>query len=91
MYSSLADQLTYYKTFWNLSAAVYTQITDVETEINGLLTYDRIPKADVNLFKAINDRIINQKVVSLVDVVPVSKQTAQTWKYTTTQPVFDLL
>ena len=24
-----------------LSAAVYTQITDVETECNGLLTYDR--------------------------------------------------
>jgi len=87
MYSSLADQLTYYKTFWNLSAAIYTQITDVETEINGLLTYDRIPKADVNLFRAINERVINQQVVSLVDVVPVSKQTAQTWKYTTTQPV----
>jgi hypothetical protein len=24
-----------------LSAAVYTQITDVETECNGLMTYDR--------------------------------------------------
>jgi hypothetical protein len=24
-----------------LSAAVYTQITDIETENNGLLTYDR--------------------------------------------------
>jgi len=24
-----------------LSAAVYTQITDVETEVNGLITYDR--------------------------------------------------
>lgn len=29
-----------------LSAAVYTQATDVETECNGLLTYDRIPKFD---------------------------------------------
>ena len=30
-----------------LSAAVYTQITDVETELNGLLTYDRVPKMDI--------------------------------------------
>ncbi|USI77736.1 hypothetical protein [Sphingopyxis sp. USTB-05] len=29
-----------------LSASVYTQTTDVEDEINGLLTYDRaVPKA----------------------------------------------
>ncbi|MCH4887028.1 glycoside hydrolase family 2 [Acidaminobacter sp. JC074] len=34
----------------------YTQITDVEQEINGLLTYDRKPKVALNLIKAINDR-----------------------------------
>ena len=27
-----------------LAAAVYTEITDVETECNGLLTYDRLYK-----------------------------------------------
>lgn len=86
MYSSLADQVTYYKTFWNLSAAIYTQLTDVETEINGLLTYDRIPKVNVNIFKAINERIINQSIIDFVDVVPTSQKTGQTWKYTTTQP-----
>ncbi len=32
----------------NLSAAIYTQTTDVETEINGLMTYDRaVTKPDV--------------------------------------------
>lgn len=86
MYSSLADQVTYYKTYWNLSAAIYTQLTDVEEEINGLLTYDRIPKVNVNLFRAINERIINQSVIDAVDVVPTSQKTGQTWKYTTTQP-----
>lgn len=86
MYSSLADQVNYYKTYFNLSAAIYTQITDVETEINGLLTYDRIPKADVKLFKAINDRIINDKIVSQVDIVPTSQKEAQSWKYTTSMP-----
>jgi hypothetical protein len=28
----------------NLSGFVYTQLTDVEQELNGLLTYDRVPK-----------------------------------------------
>ena len=30
----------------NLSGFVYTQLTDVEQELNGLVTYDREPKAD---------------------------------------------
>ena len=33
----------------------YTQITDVEQEINGLLTYDRKPKIDLNIIKQINE------------------------------------
>lgn len=33
----------------------YTQITDVEQEINGLLTYDRKPKCDLDKIKIIND------------------------------------
>jgi hypothetical protein len=31
----------------DLCAEIYTQLTDVEGENNGLMTYDRIPKADV--------------------------------------------
>jgi beta-galactosidase/beta-glucuronidase len=31
----------------------YTQLTDVEQEINGLMTYDRKPKADAEIFKKI--------------------------------------
>ncbi|RAP74514.1 glycoside hydrolase family 2 protein [Paenibacillus montanisoli] len=33
----------------------YTQLTDVEQEINGLLTYDRQPKVPVEILKAINE------------------------------------
>ena len=33
----------------------YTQLTDVEQEINGLLTYDRQPKCDLAEIKKIND------------------------------------
>ena len=31
----------------------YTQLTDVEQEINGLLTYDRQPKVDLNVIRDI--------------------------------------
>ena len=34
---------------------VYTQLCDVEQEINGLLTYDREPKCDLEKIKKIND------------------------------------
>jgi hypothetical protein len=43
----------------NLSGGVYTQLTDVEGEINGLWTYDRrVPKMDMNRVKAINQAVI---------------------------------
>ncbi|MEK3888398.1 glycoside hydrolase family 2 protein [Bacillus sp. FSL K6-3431] len=34
----------------------YTQLTDVEQEINGLVTYDRKPKCDLREIKKINDQ-----------------------------------
>ncbi|KIO77872.1 beta-galactosidase [Pedobacter lusitanus] len=41
-----------------LSAAVYTQTTDVEGEINGFMTYDRkVIKMPVNELKRVNDRL----------------------------------
>lgn len=40
-----------------LAGLCYTQLTDVEQEVNGLLTYDRKPKFDVKEIKAINDLV----------------------------------
>ena len=34
----------------------YTQLTDVEQEINGLLTYDREPKVPLETIRHINDQ-----------------------------------
>ena len=34
----------------------YTQLYDIEQEINGLYTYERIPKFDVSIFKKINSK-----------------------------------
>ena len=42
-----------------VSAAVYTQTTDVEGEVNGLMTYDRkIVKMDENKLRAVNQQVI---------------------------------
>ena len=41
-----------------LSASVYTQVSDVEDEVNGLVTYDRkIVKVDEKIVKAFNNKI----------------------------------
>ena len=41
-----------------LSAAVYTQVSDVEDEINGLLTFDRVVnKVDIEEMKKINNSV----------------------------------
>ncbi|MBC7688460.1 MAG: hypothetical protein H7211_09795, partial [Aquabacterium sp.] len=43
-----------------LSAAVYTQTTDVEVETNGLMTYDRKEiKMPVEKLKAIHEKLYN--------------------------------
>ncbi len=75
-----------------LSAAVYTQITDVEVEANGLLTYDRgVIKTDVERIAAVNrgdfSRVPPPPVINTV--VPTSKENRQTWKYTFDKPADD--
>jgi beta-galactosidase/beta-glucuronidase len=43
-----------------VAAGVYTQTTDVEVEVNGLMTYDRkVIKMDVEKLRAVNQRIIS--------------------------------
>lgn len=41
-----------------VAAAVYTQTTDVEGELNGLLTYDRLPKAPAAWFRKLSDQLL---------------------------------
>ena len=56
-YLGLMDKLGQFAE-WGLGGSVYTQTTDVEIEINGLLTYDRkVLKGDVSRFKALNRRL----------------------------------
>jgi len=69
-----------------LSAAVYTQITDVETEANGLLTYDRaVIKVDLDRVAAAN-RGDFSRVPQQIIVVPTSKEKGLSWRYTLEKP-----
>ncbi len=44
-----------------LAAAIYTQVSDVEGERNGLLTYDRkVCKADEAIFRAVNAKLTGE-------------------------------
>ena len=42
-----------------LSASVYTQLSDVEEEVNGIYTYDReVLKIDENIIKKCNEKLV---------------------------------
>jgi hypothetical protein len=72
-----------------LCAAVYTQITDVETECNGMLTYDRVVvKPDLNRVAAVNRGDFSKMPPPPVvkPIVPTSEQDGQQWRYTFEKP-----
>jgi hypothetical protein len=44
-----------------LSVAIYTQTTDVEHEVNGVLTYDRaVEKMEIDRVKEVNQSVIKE-------------------------------
>ncbi len=64
-----------------LSAAVYTQLTDVEIEVNGLLTYDRAKrKLDVAAARAAHARLAGPPR-KIVPIVATSETQPQRWRY----------
>ena len=41
-----------------LAGQIFTQITDIECEVNGLLTYDRVAKVDLKRIHAANEALL---------------------------------
>lgn len=69
-----------------LSAAVYTQTTDVEGEVNGLMTYDRqVLKIDQDKLVAWHSGKL-PPAPKVTDVVASAQTQRTTWRYTTEQP-----
>lgn len=70
-----------------LSAAVYTQTTDVETEVNGLMTYDRkVMKIPVDV-AARAHKSLYLPPPQIKILAETSKQAGQTWRYVVEKPV----
>ncbi|MGD2121786.1 MAG: glycoside hydrolase family 2 TIM barrel-domain containing protein [Gemmatimonadota bacterium] len=68
-----------------LAAAVYTQTTDVEVEVNGVMTYDRkVVKLGPEARQA--NRTLFEPPPSLLPLVPTSREAGQSWRYTTSDP-----
>lgn len=60
-YILLMDQVEQLMKYRGLSVAIYTQTTDVEHEVNGVLTYDRaFEKMEVERIKEVNQGVINE-------------------------------
>jgi len=72
-----------------LSAAVYTQTTDVEIEVNGLMTYDRaMIKMDADRITAANRKMYLPPPI-IKTIVPTSQTTGYGWRHTITKPAGD--
>lgn len=74
-----------------LSAVVYTQLTDVETESNGLFTYDRaVVKPDAEIIAAANQGDFRRLPPNPnPDLVPTAQEEPVVWQYTTEKPAED--
>ena len=86
-YGLFTDKLRQFRDEHGLNAAVYTEITDVETEINGLLSYDRVMKVDPAKIRLAN--AFKYPVPVYQSVVPTSETQSQPYKYVLTQPTGD--
>jgi beta-galactosidase/beta-glucuronidase len=61
-YADFYTLIRKYKADPGISACIYTQITDVETETNGLMTYDRaVVKMDEKRLYQINQKVIRDE------------------------------
>ncbi|HEU5123690.1 MAG TPA: glycoside hydrolase family 2 TIM barrel-domain containing protein [Verrucomicrobiae bacterium] len=84
-YAKLWDRVYLLRDFFGLNAAVYTQTTDVETECNGLMTYDRaISKIDPAVAVAANTGKSREQPFDAI--APNALYGRVLWEYTTENP-----
>jgi len=73
--------------YQGICAGVYTQTSDVESEINGLLTYDRVEKIPASWLKTVHEKLLKGSDLASVTVLaPASDRAAVDWKYVTAEP-----
>ncbi len=69
-----------------LAAAIYTQTSDVEGEVNGLMTYDReLVKLEADRLQAIHAKLYAKPPASRI-LLPAAHDGPQPWRYTLRAP-----
>ena len=94
LYDHYTDRLQELQKNKGLWMSVYTQISDVEQECNGILTYDRkvlkVSPAQQAAMRANIRRTINYRYKDVTTIVPAADENATIqWKYTTSEPAED--
>ena len=75
-----------------LSAAIYTQTSDVEGEVNGLMTYDRkVIKMDPQLLRILHFPLYSSENIKVNDIIFDSQVEKQSVRFTKTNPGEDWL
>ena len=88
-YSLWIDNLWHLKKY-GLNAVVYTQISDVENELNGWMTYDRkVSKLTIERFAELHNKLYTSAPANGKYVLPLSMNKPQKWSYTVTEPSAD--
>ena len=94
LYDHYTDRLQELQKNKGLWMSVYTQITDVEQECNGILTYDRkvlkVSPAQQEAMRAKILRTVNSRYNDATTIVAAGdEKSGIQWKYTTTEPAED--
>ena len=72
-----------------VAGGIYTQTTDVEAEVNGLMTYDReVQKFPAEELRRLHEKLYAAKLLGK-PALPVAAQNKVPVRYTTTEPVDD--
>jgi len=95
-YSSVPELITEYAKlihnlgpmrYKGLSAAVYTQTTDVEGEVNGLMTYDRkVIKMDPGLLRILHAPLYSAEPAAVKDIITDSEVKRQKIRFSEETP-----
>jgi hypothetical protein len=88
-YNLWVDNLSILRDY-GLNAIVYTQISDVENEVNGWLTYDRkISKIPEARLAEIHSKLFKPTTGKGQFTIPLSMNVPQKWMYSFTEPSAD--
>jgi hypothetical protein len=85
-YDSWIDNISLLRNY-GLNAVVYTQISDVENEVNGWMTYDRkVSKISEDRLASIHSKFF-QPLNHGRSIIPLSMNSPQKWQYSLEEPV----